>query len=230
MNRLTRQATAAAALALALGLAACNGGSDDDADAPAGTATTANTEGGTRGPVDRTETDTPDPGAGEGTTPDPAGEGTTPDASGDGTTPDVAAEPASEHEEALHLAIDAAEEAVPGTRAVDLDVDDADHTQVFIEVTDGQTTTKVTVRGGVATPGETDSTDADDRAEYEAATVTMQEAITHALAEWPGMIDEIELETDDDTGTLRWDFEIEVDGRDMDVWVDATTGETGLDD
>ncbi len=142
----------------------------------------------------------------------------------------MAAEPASEHEEALHLAIDAAEEAVPGTRAVDLDVDDADHTQVFIEVTDGQTTTKVTVRGGVATPGETDSTDADDRAEYEAATVTMQEAITHALAEWPGMIDEIELETDDDTGTLRWDFEIEVDGRDMDVWVDATTGETGLDD
>ncbi|MDO5495611.1 MAG: PepSY domain-containing protein, partial [bacterium] len=133
---------------------------------------------------------------------------------------------ATGHERELLDAIALAEEAVPGTRAIDLDRED-DGAKYEIEVTDGTTLTKVEVEGGAARVEESEPLEADERAEFEAAVITIQEAIRKALDTWPGIVDDIELDEDGDLNAVVWEFTIHQDGREIEVWVDAATGEPG---
>ncbi|HZK04589.1 MAG TPA: PepSY domain-containing protein [Actinomycetaceae bacterium] len=202
MKRTTRYTVFAAGLAAVLGLAAC--GQADDGDA---TATPTRPAAETQGPTDAATTPSDD----GGTTAAPGATGGT-----------------SAHEQEVIANIDAAEAAVPGTSAIEYDLDESG--SIDIDVTDGRIVTEVEIRDGVATIRGTDDLDDDDRAEFEAATVTMQEAVSIALAEWPGIVDDIELDDNDDSADVRWEFDIIQDGREIEIFVDARTGATGLDD
>ncbi len=70
-----------------------------------------------------------------------------------------------------------------------------------------------------------DDLDDDDRAGLEAATTTLGEAVETALAEVGGTLDDVELDEED--GTWVWSVSVDRtdDGDDVEVHVDAATGE-----
>nr|NLD41803.1 hypothetical protein [Actinomycetales bacterium] len=204
MNRSFRTAIFAAAAAATLGLAACSTPSEEGTPLP-------------------TVQETVAPGT-EATT--PAGTPTAGTEGQTGQTDAGASDDVAAHEQELLEAIAAAEAAVPGARAFDLDREENGN-KYEIDVTDGVTVTELDVVGGVATITDTGDLDSDDRAEFEAATVTIQEAIGIALAENPGVVHEIELDDDDDSVNVRWEFEVRQDGSGVEFWVDAVTGQLG---
>ncbi|WP_298747518.1 PepSY domain-containing protein [uncultured Serinicoccus sp.] len=204
--------TTALALALALTLSAC-GGADGPADGIEATAASTGTSAATRGDdtgdggTEGTDA-TDDTGAG-----DAADTGAqTQDAGGDdGVTA------------AALAAVEAAQRETGGT-AYEIDGDDDGTWEVDLRVDDRSVTVEVDA-GGAVTRVEEDDLDAEDLAAMDAAQVSLEEAVTTALDEVGGVLDDAALEEERDLA-----YEVSVDlgpdpGDDVDVWVDAVTGE-----
>ncbi|HHW84268.1 MAG TPA: hypothetical protein GX743_10755 [Actinomycetales bacterium] len=233
-NRTTRTTIAAAAIAGAMALAACGG--PDHEPTPIVPDHQVVVPGPTSDPEDPASPsgeDTGETAPGDGQTaagngsPEatPAAPQTTPASE---STPTTAGE-ATAHERELLDAIQLAEAAVPGTRAIELERED-DGRLFEIEMTDGMLLTQVEVRGGEAFVMDSEHLDGQDMRRFEASVITMREAIRKALNGWPGIVEKIELDDDDDDMVVHWELKIHQGDDDVEIYVDATTGEAKLDD
>ncbi len=211
----------------ALVFSAC-GGDDDTAVDPA---TSADTE---PSPTAATTGDTADPTA---TTDSPATTATT--STGAATTDDAAATTDTADDaapttaaatttsvtataEVWQMAIDTAESEAGGS-AYELDDQDDDGTwQVDVAVDDRSVEVTVSADGTQVVGTEDDDLDDDDRQALAAATITLADAITTALAEVPGTLDDAEIDADD--GTVAWQVTVDVTPDVADVYVDVATG------
>lgn len=101
-----------------------------------------------------------------------------------------------------------------GTFTVDVAVDGVSH-EVDIDA-DATTVLKT----------EKNDLDADERAEIDAATITLKEAIKAALGEQDGTVENVELDYEDDDATkaLRWEIDIETGSGEVEIYVSATDG------
>ena len=207
----TRTMTAAFALTFALGVSACDtdstGGDGVQAETsstPAGGATDDASDDGAR----TTE-------AGVGTA---DAEETT--AAGDDSTAAATGDLAG-----VLAAIKAAEAEVGGT-AYEVDKHGADGTWE-IDVQDGDRSVEVRVAadGTIQKTEEHHAMDADDRVALEGAKVTISEAITAAIDEVGGELDDAEL--DEKNGTYAWEISVDAtdEGRDdVEVRIDLVSG------
>ncbi|WP_342371632.1 PepSY domain-containing protein [Propioniciclava soli] len=135
---------------------------------------------------------------------------------------------ADAHNAAATAAIETAEAQLDG-RVVDLEWDDAlatDDAHWELDVLVGDQLHELQVSGdGTAvtrTDDDPDTIDAGDVASYEAASVTITQAIETALAERPGTVTDVEFDESD----VEWEVEIDGDGlTDDDIVVDARTGQ-----
>lgn len=173
--------------------------------------------GGTSAP---TQTDTPAAPATTATTaPSPAGSATASiPASAKGTVP-ASTDPTVFA--AGTVAINTAELAVPNSRAISIDLND-DGTWT-VEVIEGTTEHEIDLSadGAQVLGHEQDDADSDDIARLEQASVPLAEAIAQALATVSDPVfDDAEL---DGNGRVFW--KIDLDQPDVDVYVDARTGE-----
>ena len=146
----------------------------------------------------------------------------------DSPTPTVADSPASTDstkvDDVARKAIATAVDSVPGSRAYAYDRDDRDR---YIEVTviDGSTEQVVTLAiNGTSIIGTENegSLDRSDRAEFDAATVELGDAIATAKASTPGVLREADL--DDENGSLVWEIQIGDVTSPNTVRVDARSG------
>lgn len=202
-----------AALALALAGCGTQPGADDDVDG-ANSGTPAPTAEQTTGGAGETATSSPtDAGSASPTDTATTGAATTGAATSGG---DV---------NTAQNAIETAESEVGG-QAMDLDYDDDGEWEIEV-VSDGQYT-EVTVSADGGTVVETDDPDdldSDDQREFDAAEISLADAITTATDEHPGNIDDVELETEDGTVVYQVDLYVGSDNSDLSVYVDAANGE-----
>lgn len=122
-------------------------------------------------------------------------------------------------------AIETAESEVGG-EAMDLDYDDDGEWEIEV-VTNGEYT-EVTVSADGGTVQETDdpdSLDSEDQSEFDAAEISLADAITTATDAHPGNIDEVELDTEDGTVVYDVDLYVGADNSELRVYVDAANGE-----
>lgn len=126
--------------------------------------------------------------------------------------------------DAAVAAVRTAENAVPAGRAVDLDRDDDDGDYVVTVVGDGGAEDVAVAADGaqVLRQEPDDDLDDDDRAALATATVTLTDAIEAAVAQSPGTVDEVELETDD--GAVVWKVTVQAGDGEREVRVDAADG------
>ncbi|WP_298891125.1 PepSY domain-containing protein [uncultured Serinicoccus sp.] len=193
--------TTALALALALTLSAC-GGTGGATDGIEATAAPTDDSSGTGGD---------DNAAGGTDTGDTDGQGTQGADAGD----DVTA--------ASLAAIEVAQRETGGT-AYEIDGDDDGTWEVDLRVDERSVTVEVDADGAV-TRVEEDDLDAEDRAAVDAAQVSLEEAITTAVDEVGGTLDDATLEEE---GDPSWEVSVDLGsgpGDDVDVRVDAVTGE-----
>lgn len=134
-----------------------------------------------------------------------------------------------EHATALIAAGRTAEEAVPGSRVIDVDWDDDNHWEIHVATEDGtESELEVSADGSEIRQGPRVDDDADDRAEnaerLAGAQVDFEQAVKIVMAEvGSGRITDLDL--DSSRGTVIWDAEVE-DGRaEREVRVNAETGE-----
>lgn len=114
--------------------------------------------------------------------------------------------------------------AAAGGTAYELD-DEDDYRRWEVDVMVGDRSVEVTVSGDgntVVSQDDDDDDDDDDRARLARATVSMTEAIDIALAEVPGLIDDVEL--DDEDGQDAWEVGIDTASDDVEVYVSITDG------
>lgn len=223
MKASPRATIAVVACVSVLVLSAC-GGDDDTAVDPA---TTADTEpppptaatADTADSTGTTETTATTSATSTGATTDDAG-------TADDAVPTTAAATTTtvtEDAEEWRTAIDTAESEAGGTAYELDDQDDDDTWEVDVAVDDRSVEVTVSADGTQVVGTEDDDLDDDDRRALAAATITLADAITTALAEVPGTFDDAELDADD--GTFAWEVTIDVaPDDDVDVYVDVTTG------
>ncbi|NLG20128.1 MAG: hypothetical protein GX555_01680 [Actinomycetales bacterium] len=196
MNKTPRTLTVALALTLSVGLAACGSEAEPETSTPDTTASAEDTA-----PADDTASDAP-------TTDDAAA--TSDDAA---ATTDDAAGTAAGDLTALGLA--AIDTAIAETDGVAYEIDDLDDDgtwEVDVRVGDRSVEVKVTADGTEVVATEDDDLDEDDRAALDIATITLSDAITLAVDEVGGVLDDAELETDD--GTAYWEVTVDTDAKD----------------
>lgn len=114
--------------------------------------------------------------------------------------------------------------AAAGGTAYELD-DEDDYRRWEVDVMVGDRSVEVTVSGDgttVISQDDDDDDDEDDRARLGRATVSMTEAIEIALAEVPGLLDDVEL--DDEDGQDVWEVGIDTGSDDVEVSVSTTDG------
>lgn len=200
----SRTALIALAAAVSLGVTAC--GSDTGADG-AGSTTSSSAAPSTT----TTESSSDDsPSDGSSSADDTSRSSTS--AAGGASTDDVLA------------AISAAEEEAGGT-AYEIDDQDDDGSWE-IDVAEGSTSTEVTVTAdGTATvDDDTDDLDDEDRAAIEAAKISLGDAITTALKQVDGTLDDVELE--EQGGRHVWQVTIDTTDRGgVEVDVDVESGQ-----
>lgn len=201
------------ASALALGVAGC---SDDATDVPSAPTFTQ--------PGQSTET----PPVEEPTATDDATEDATTDASptetGAAPTDDDTTSPADGDVDgvtaAALAAIDLAEQETGGV-AYELDDEDGGTWDIDIAVGDQDIEVLVSADGTEVLRTRDDGrVSANDLARLEVATVTIQEAIRIAVAEVSRPVEAVDLETEN--GVVVW--EVDLEGDDVEVYVDVTTG------
>lgn len=228
-----RTMTATITLALALTLGAC--GDDQPADSPG---------------VDSTGVETPSAPAGDDATDDAgtddAATGGADDSTGDGSTADTSTADAADDTASEDTAsgatsgdaggtdvtasgvaaILAAQEEVDGV-AFEIDDQDEDGTwEVDVRVGDRSVEVTVDAQGTVVRTDDEDDLDAEDREALDSAAVPLEEAISIALEEVGGQLDDAELDEED--GTYVWKVSVDGtdDGRDdVEVSVDIVSGE-----
>lgn len=113
-----------------------------------------------------------------------------------------------------------------GGEAIEIDFDDDNEWEVKV-VQDGQST-EVTLPadgGSVTEQDDPDSLDSDDQREFDAAQISLADALTTATEEHPGNIDDAELETEDGTVVYKVDLYVGADNSELSVYVDAANGE-----
>ncbi|MDP9822521.1 PepSY domain-containing protein [Nocardioides massiliensis] len=121
------------------------------------------------------------------------------------------------------LAAVALAESETGGTAYALDREDGGW-QIDVAVDDRQVEVRTDQTGGeVLDSREDDRLDDDDRAELQAATVTLGGALEAAAAEVAGEIEDADL--DEDGGTLVWQVSIRADGTEQEIHIDAKSGE-----
>ncbi|KUG53715.1 hypothetical protein AVL62_02815 [Serinicoccus chungangensis] len=204
--------TTALALALALTLSACGGteGATEGIEATAAPTGASSETGDDDAGAGGTETGaTDDTGSDTGSATD--GQGTQDGGAGE----DITA--------AALAAIEAAQQETGGT-AYEVDGDDDGTWEVDLRVDGRSVTVEVDAGGAVTRVGE-DDLDAEELAAMDAAQVSLEEAVTTAVDEVGGSLDDASLEEEGDPS-----WEVSVDrgpgsGDDVDVWVDAVTGE-----
>lgn len=151
-------------------------------------------------------------------------------ASPSGTVEETPADPSGSPLGQALAAVALAESEAGGT-AYALDRD-GDGWEVDVAVDDRQVEVRTDRTGGeVLSTQDDDRLDGDDRAELDAATVTLAGALETAVAELDGEIEDADL--DEEGGTLVWQVGIRTDGGEQEVHVDAETGEVlrvGTDD
>lgn len=214
----TKRTALSALTVLALfGVASC--GSDDDPNViPAEenvVEDNAADNGGDTG-ADAPAEDTDDTGA------DGEAEDTGSETLAEGTGDDAGADDL----DVLWAAISTAEEDAGGT-AYEVDDQDDDGTwEIDVAVGDRSIEVTVTSDGAeVVGTDDDDDLDDDDRRALDAATITIQDAITTALNEVPGTFDDAELDEED--GSFHWEISIDAtDGDDdVEVYVDVESGD-----
>ncbi|MDO5511296.1 PepSY domain-containing protein [Corynebacterium sp.] len=149
-----------------------------------------------------------------GTTTTTVTETTTATAAATPTTEQTTATETTTTGDPVFAAIDAVLAAYPGGVITDIDREDGRVTY-DIDVAVGDTIVELEVDGdGTIREDERDS-DSDDVAKSRAATVTVADAISQALDQFPdGVLDEAELDEDD--GVLRWEIDLDdADGNDL---------------
>lgn len=204
----SRTMTAALALALAVGLTAC--GSDDDA----GDGATVGSTGAATTTTDATTAVTDDD-----------------DTSDDGGTASSDASGTADLTAAALQAVATAEAETGGTAYAVDDQDDDGGWEVDVATADRSVEVTVSPDGLTVVGTEDDDLDDDDRAMVEAADITLQEAVEAAVAEAGGVLDDAELDEED--GSPVWEVTLDrTDGGDddVDVRVDAVTGDVSRDD
>ncbi|MEE6272749.1 PepSY domain-containing protein [Georgenia wangjunii] len=124
-------------------------------------------------------------------------------------------------------ALSTAETAVENARAFELDRSDDDGGRWEVQIAaDGvEHEVRVSLDGTTLIDHEReDELDDEDRTRLDAASVAAAEAGFNALSEVSGAITEITL--DEERGTVVWEVEVRTsDGADIDVLIDAATGE-----
>lgn len=195
----TRPALIALTAALTLGVAAC--GSDDSPE-ESETSSAAETSSETSTSAETTSGET---SAGD----------TESTSSGGAASDDQGAQ-------AVLEAIAAAEKEADGT-AYEIDDQEDDGTWE-VDVAKGSESIEVEVaEDGSTTADESDDLDEDDRAGVRAAKIEIGDAITAALEEVEGTLDDVELEEED--GAHYWEVTIDsADRDDVEVRVDVTDG------
>lgn len=168
----------------------------------------------------------PAPGDDATTTSSPAQ--TSDETSADQTSSDDAtsetAPASSSGSDTWHAAIETAEQEADGT-AYEIDDQDDDGSWE-IDVAEGSTSTEVTVTAdGTATvDDDTDDLDDEDRAAIEAAKISLGDAITTALKQVDGTLDDVELE--EQGGRHVWQVTIDTTDRGgVEVDVDVESGQ-----
>lgn len=199
-----------AALALALTGCGTQPGADDDVDG-ANSGTPVPTAEQTTGAAGETATSSPTDEATDG------GETTSAAASGAATSGGDA--------DSAQNAIETAQSEVGG-EAIEIDFDDDNEWEIKV-VQDGQST-DVTLPGdggSVTERDDPDSLDSDDQREFDAAQISLADALTTATDEHPGNIDDAELETEDGTVVYKVDLYVGSDNSELSVYVDASNGD-----
>lgn len=207
--------TTAFALALALGLSAC-GGAGESSDG-------VNAEEPTS-PVEMTDDAAVE--TSDDSTSDENSTATTDDDSAAGSSAPAAGADAGDDVTAAALAAIATAEGSAGGTAYEIDDQDDDGTwEVDVAVGDRSVEVTLSADGSEVVATSDDSLDSDDAAAVDAAQVTLIEAIEAAIAEAGGVVDSASLDEDD--GTYRYDVELDRTDRgdDIEVLVDAVTGD-----
>ncbi|WP_161965111.1 PepSY domain-containing protein [Ornithinimicrobium cerasi] len=202
-----RTLTAALALTLSLSLAACGSADQEGAGVTTEQTTSAETTSAET-TSDDAETSSDDADDTSGTTTTGAG--------GEDLT-------------ATALAAIATAEAEAGGTAYEIDDQDDDGTwEVDVAVDDRSVEVTVSADGSTVAETEDDDLDEDDRAALDAATITLVDAITTAVTEVDGVLDDAELEEED--GSFFWEVSVDRTSNgagddDVEVRVDVTTGD-----
>ncbi|GEO91998.1 PepSY domain-containing protein [Kocuria flava] len=122
-------------------------------------------------------------------------------------------------------AVVAAEEAVTGGQAFEIDrKDSGEGWEVTLAVEDREQEVEVSADGEQVTPQETDDElDPADRDNLAAVQVPLEDAVRTALDEVDGTLDSAELDTED--GVVVWEVDVdESDGTSVDVHINAENG------
>ncbi|MFD1504590.1 hypothetical protein FE374_05960 [Georgenia yuyongxinii] len=159
----------------------------------------------------------------------PAGEADTPSASPGTPSPSPTADDGADADaaatgDAALTAVRTAENAVPGGRAADLDRDDDDGDYEITVVGAGGAEDVAVGSDGtqVLRQQPDDDLDDDDRAALGTATVTLADAIDAAVAQSGGVVDDVELETEDNG--VVWKVKVRAGDGEREVRVDAADG------
>ncbi|SOC52531.1 PepSY domain-containing protein [Ornithinimicrobium cerasi] len=215
-----RTLTAALALTLSLSLAACGSADQEGAGVTTEQTTSAETTS-----AETTSDDADDTSDDADDTSDDA-EDTSDDADDTGDTTTGAG---GEDLTATALAAIATAEAEAGGTAYEIDDQDDDGTwEVDVAVDDRSVEVTVSADGATVEATEDDDLDEDDRAALDAATITLVDAITTAVTEVDGVLDDAELEEED--GSFFWEVSVDRTSNgagddDVEVRVDVTTGD-----
>lgn len=229
MKHTDQKTLSLAALTLsALLLAGCDNGGTGGAETPDGAETTAAAE--PTGTADATAGGSPSASPTDGAT---AGE--SPSASGT-ATPGESASPTSTGTSsaspgtgsgaaAVAAAVVAAEEAVTGGQAFEIDrKDSGGGWEVKLAVGDREKEVDVSEDGSEVTPQEgDDQLDQEDRERIAQVQVSLEEAVRTALNEVDGTLDGAQLDTED--GATVWEVDVDdTEGTSVDVYVNVDNG------
>lgn len=113
-----------------------------------------------------------------------------------------------------------------GGQATELDFDDDQEWEITVVENSESTDATVASDGGeLKNQEDPESLDSDDQKEFDAAQISLADAITTAADEYPGNIDDAELTTEDGTVVFKVDLYRGSDNDEISVYVDAANGD-----
>lgn len=141
---------------------------------------------------------------------------------------DPHAEPSdvSAENELAYAAVDTALAQYGGSVAYEFDREDDGTFTVDVALDGVSYEVDIDKDGTTVLKSEKEDLDADERAEIDAATTTLKEAMAAALGEQDGVLENVELdhEDDDKNKTLRWEVDIETGSGEVEIYISAADG------
>lgn len=139
------------------------------------------------------------------------------------TSPTSPGAPASANlPEAGFVAVATAEAEVPGSKAVELDLNDDGTWQVEVILGERKHEFEISADGTQIVEREESDADSDDVYRLVQVKVELIEAVRIAMARYAGEFDEIDLTSED--GVIVWEISLD-DPDDVEVYVDVASGE-----